>query len=265
MSKKTEETKEIVQAPQTTPALTTALGTPTTGFGAADDISVTDIRIDRILLTQAMSKKVQAEEVEKGLLVLQSSLKELARTKSKDKPGTALEFIPIKAMRYWVETDKDTQEFIARYPALEPDEHAWEEKRGARTIKRTYTHAFIVLLPSMIANMEDVPVELAFRSTNLACAQSINMKLLNMKRRQLPSWAKVFSLDITTKTNKHGTWYITNDNIVRDATAEEIASAVDWAKNLETANIKLNDDDEGAEGNSRDNLPDLNATEETTY
>lgn len=261
--KQTEEvtTKEVAVAAETGVAVAPP---PALGFGAADDISGKDIRIDRILLTQAMSKKVQSEETEKGLLVLGSNLKELARAKTKTTEGTALEFIPIKAMRYWVESDKDTQEFITRYPALSPDEHEWEEKRGARTIKRTYTHSFIVILPSMIAGMEDVPLELAFRSTNLACAQSVNMKLINMKRRNLPSWMKVFKLDIGTKTNKHGTWYITTDSISRDSTPEEVKICEEWAKVLNDANIQLSNDDEGGDNGSRDNLPDLNA-EETTY
>lgn len=227
---------------------------PEHGYGASDDIGVQDIKIERILLTQAMSKKVLSDEVEKGLLVLQSNLEELARFKK-----TNLQFIPIKAMKYWIESDKDSKEFIARYPAISPDEHEWEEQRGARTIKRTYTHSFIVLLPSKIKSMEDVPLELAFRSTNLECAKSINIKLLNMKRRNLPSWNKVFELKIDTKSNAQGTWYITSDTIARDASTEEIASAESWAKILHDAKIKLDESEEAGAGEG--SLPSLNEEE----
>jgi hypothetical protein len=264
MVKKNVETETETTAVAT--AAQTGLATqapPALGFGAADDIGGKDIKIERILLTQSMTKKVQSDEVEKGKLIIQSTLEELGSIKSKSSEAKEMEFIPIKAMRYWVETDKDTQEFITRYPALDPDEHAWEEQRGARTVKRTYTHAFIVLLPSKIASMEDAPVELAFRSTNLQCAQSINMKLLSMKRHNLPSWAKVFKLKIDTKTKGDNMWYITNDSISRDSTPEEIKIAEEWAKILQTATLKL-DDNEGGEGPANP-LPPLNGDDDQSY
>lgn len=262
MSKKNDVKVEKSDVETTDVAVSqgTAVGAPAPqyGFGASDEIGTQDIKIERILLTQAMSKKVLDDSVAKGKLVLQSNLEILAGYKEKE-----LEFIPIKAMKYWIESDKDSKEFIARYPALSPDEHEWEEKRGARTIKRTYTHSFIVLLPSKIANMEDVPLELAFRSTNLDCAKSINTKLLNMKRRNLPSWYKVFSLKIDTKSNAQGTWYITSDSIIRDAKADEIETAESWAKILHDAKIKLDENDEAGGGDSS-NLPPLN-NEESDY
>jgi hypothetical protein len=263
--------KKNVETETETTAVATATKTevavqapPALGYGAADDIGGKDIKIERILLTQSMTKKVQADEVEKGKLIIQSTLEELGSIKSKSSEAQDMEFIPVKAMRYWVETDKDTQEFIARFPALDPDEHEWEEKRGARTIKRTYTHAFIVLLPSKIANMEDAPIELAFRSTNLQCAQSINMKLLSMKRHNLPSWAKVFKLKIDTKTKGDNMWYITTDSISRDSTPEEIKIAEEWAKMLQTATLKLDENDGGGEGSSN-SLPPLNGDDDATY
>jgi hypothetical protein len=248
MSKKQEtvvEQKELVVSGGTT----VAAPIPENGYGASDEIGVKDIKIERILLTQAMSKKVLSDEVGKGLLVLQSTLEELAGYKK-----TNLEFIAIKAMKYWIESDKDSKEFIKRYPALDPNEKPWEEKIGARTIKRTFTHSFIVILPSKIKNMEDVPLELAFRSTNLECAKSINMKLINMRRYNLPSWMKVFSLKVETKTNANGTWYITSDSIARDTSKEEIASAESWAKILNSAKMQL-DENEVASDSS---LPPLN-------
>lgn len=251
--------QESVEEKQVTVAQTTALAAQTApehGFGAADDIGAKDIKIERILLTQSMSKKVQTDEVAKGKLIIQSTLEELASHKEK----TEMEFIAIKAMRYWVESDKDTKEYITRYPALDPDELPWEEVRGARTVKRTYTHSFIVLLPSKIAAMEDLPMELAFRSTNLECAKSINTILLNMKRKNLPSWKKVFKLKIDTKTKDTNTWYVTVPSIARDASEDEVRSAEEWAKILTTAKMKLDEGDDFAAGEGS-NLPPLNQEE----
>lgn len=235
---KGQESTAVVESKGNEVATTSA---PELGFGASEDIGQKDIKIDRILLTQSMSKKVQADEVEKGKLVIASTLEVLGG----HKPAAKMEFIALKAMRYWTETDKDSQEYITRYPALSPDEHPWEEKRGARTIKRTYTHSFIVLLPSKIKNMEDTPLELAFRSTNLECAKAINVILLNMKRRNVPSYHKVFELKVDTKSNEKGTWYITVPSIARDVDTEEKLSAEAWVKILSDASVKLaNEDDE---------------------
>lgn len=213
------------------------------GYGASDSIGQQDIKIDRILVTQSMSKKVQSDETQKGLLVIQSTLEPLASHKDK----TEMEFIAIKALKYWIEQDADSKEFIGRKPALSPDELPWTEKVGNRTIKRTYTHSFIVLLPSKIANMEDSPLELAFRSTNLDCAKGINTILLNMKRRQVPSWQKVFKLKLDTKSNEKGTWYITVPSISRDVTKEELSSAEAWAKILSDASVNLANEEDVAE------------------
>jgi hypothetical protein len=252
MSKKQETVEEKQVAVAQTTAVTTA-EEPKHGYGAADDIGAKDIKIERILLTQSMSKKVQTDEVGKGKLIIQSTLEELAGHKEK----TEMEFIAIKAMRYWVESDKDTKEFITRYPALDPDELPWEEQRGARTVKRTYTHSFIVLLPKKIEQMEDLPMELAFRSTNLDCAKAINTILLNMKRKQLSSWMKVFKLKIDTKSKGENTWYVTVPTISRDASKDEIMSAEQWAKILTTAKMKLDEGDDFGAGESS-NLPPLN-------
>lgn len=226
------------------------------GFGAGDDIKTSDIKIDLILLTQAMSKRVLADEVEKGLLITQSSMEELARHKK-----TEMEFIPFKTVKYWIETDKDTKEFIARYKGLTQDELPWEEKRGNRNIKRTFTHSFIVLLPSKIATMEDIPMEIAFRSTNLDCAKHLSTKIAAMRKRGVASWAKVFKLKVDSKTNAKGTWYITTDSISRDSTPEEIEAAKSWyclLKDVETGT------DNGVAEEYNSSAPSINQ-EESDY
>jgi hypothetical protein len=245
MTKKNQEVETKDVATTQTNALATA-ERPELGFGAAEDIGQKDIKIDRILLTQAMSKKVQADEVEKGKLIVQSTLEILGG----HKPAEKMAFIPIKAMKYWTETDKDSKEFLGRFPAISSDELPWEEQRGARTIKRTFTHSFIVLLPSKIAGMEDTPMELAFRSTNLDCAKAINTILLNMKRRNVPSWKKVFELKVDTKSNDKGTWYVTVASIARDTSAEELAAAEAWVKILNDASVNLADEENAGEAAS---------------
>jgi hypothetical protein len=234
MSKKNEVVKQE--------STEVAVHNPEMGFGAADGISQKDIKIDRIMLTQSMSKKVQEDEISKGVLCIQSTLEVLASIKDK----TSMEFIPLKAMKYWIEQDKDTKEFISRKPANSPDDYPWEEQIGARTVKRTYTHSFIVLLPSKIASMEETPLELAFRSTNLDCARAINTILLNMKRKNVPSWAKVFSLKIDTKTKGQNTWYVTVPSLTRDVTADEKVSVEQWAKILNDAQVNLADENDSA-------------------
>jgi hypothetical protein len=85
-----------------------------------------------------------------------------------------------------------------------------------------------------------------------------------MKRKNLPSWMKVFKLKIDTKSKGENTWYITVPSIARDATKEEVASAEQWAKILLTAKMKLDESDETGEGSSA-NLPPLNGNDDQSY
>jgi len=81
-----------------------------------------------------------------------------------------------------------------------------------------------------------------------------------MKRKQLPSWKKVFKLKIDTKTKDTNTWYVTVPSISRDASEDEVRSAEEWAKILTTAKMKLDEGDDFGAGEGS-NLPPLNQEE----
>lgn len=204
------------------------------GMGASEAISMSDIQLDRIIFMQSGSKLVKKDEARQGAIFLAKAKKEVGYKKEKE-----LEVILIKSTKYWIEQDADSKEFLGRKPANSPEDYPWEETINGRTIKRTYTHSFFVLLPSEIAEGVELPYELAFRSTSLECAKSINTKLFNMNRKGIPSYAKVFGITTEVKEKGEHSWFVPLDRLVRDVNALEAKSCESWLTLLKTAKVEL--------------------------
>lgn len=191
------------------------------------DIGASDIKIDRILLMQKMSVAVEEEKAKVGAFIIASTNEQLALREE-----SSLEFIIIDLVKYWITKDEDTKEFVSRSPAITPEEKPWKETVNGRNLVNMYTIAYYVLLPKQISEMSDIPFELAFRSTQLDAAKSINTKLLNMMRRGVKPWERVFSLTAIKKTKGQNTWYVPQDAIGRETTAQEREVSAEWYKQV---------------------------------
>lgn len=202
------------------------------------DIGAGDIKIDRILLMQKMSVAVEEEKAKVGAFVIASTNEQLAI-----KEESSLEFIIVDMVKYWITKDEDTKEFVSRTPALTPEEKPWKETVGGKNLINMYTLAYYVILPKHIEGMEDIPFELAFRSTQLDAAKSMNTKLVNMMRRGVKPWDKVFSVKAVKKTKGTNTWYVPQDAIGRDTTPEERKIAAEWYKQVGKLVTKEENDD----------------------
>lgn len=207
-----------------------------TYMGAADDVRASDLKIGRIAVAQAMSKAVESEQVRKGALYDCELKQELGFRQEKP-----LEVILLKSHRYWIEKEKigNEEKFVRRMPANDPEEFAREEG----TIKRYYHHAFVVLLPSEIAQGVEMPYEIAFRSTDLDAAKTISKYLLNMSRKGVSSLKKTFVLTTSQRTKNNNTWYGTDVSLGRDTTDEEIKMGLEWSKQLLTAKVNTVSED----------------------
>lgn len=215
-------------------------------FGAGDDISASDIRIGRISVMQSMSKLVQAEQARRGAIIELDTQTELGY-----KTEAPFEFIPIKSFKYWIE--KEDKKFKSKFPANDPNELKREEGK----ITRMYHHAFYVLLPNELSEGIEMPYEIAFRSTDLVSAQKISKFLLNMRRKEMASWDKVFSLTTVPRQKDDHQWFGTEIALGRDTTQFEKAKCYDWYKQVTSAkNVNVTpheDDDTGPrEGLSQD-------------
>lgn len=236
MSKKqkeeNQESNALVQAASKEVAAPDLTGMPVFDIGAGD------IKIDRILLMQKMSLAVEEEKAKVGAFVIASTNEQLAL-----RDESALEFIIVDMVKYWITKDEDTKEFVSRTPALTPEEKPWKEHANGRNLINMYTLAYYVILPKHIEGMEDIPFELAFRSTQLDAAKSMNTKLVNMMRRGVKPWDKVFSVKAVKKTKGQNTWYVPQDTIGRDTTAKEREIAVEWYKQVGKLVTKEESDD----------------------
>ena len=111
----------------------------------------------------------------------------------------------------------ENDEFKARFPANSANELPWEENG----VKRTFHHAFYVLLPEQVEAGVELPFEIAFRSTDLSEAKKISKWLLTMSRQKRASWDTSFVLTAVKKTKGKHSWYgfnvvpgkLTNDKV----------------------------------------------------
>lgn len=197
-----------------------------TVLGAASDITADDIQIGRISVMQSMSVLVQEDEAKKGQIINLDTGDVLGDTE------TPAEFIILKAHKYWIEKEGD--DFVARYPAVSPDEKPWTEG----SITRTYHHAFYVLLPEEIKDGVEVPYEIAFRSTDLASAKKVSKFLLAMGRKKIPSWGKVFQVTTKEKSKDKYKWFGTEVSLGEDTTAAQKQKAYEWYMQLNTMKVR---------------------------
>jgi hypothetical protein len=101
-----------------------------------------------------------------------------------------------------------------------------------------YHHSFYVLLPDEIKNMEEMPLELSFRSTDLVTARKLSAFLLKLRKRGEPSWNRVFKLTTQYKQKDKYSWFGT-DVAVGDPTPEDYRkNCYEWYKQV-SSGVKL--------------------------
>lgn len=204
-----------------------------TCLGAAEEVSAKDIQIGRLAVMSASSNLVKEEQAKQGEIVDLDTLKVMGY--KEEKP---LELVVLKSFRYWVEKEGD--EFIAKYPATDPNEKPWEEGN----IKRMYHHSFYVLVPSEIEEGIELPYEIAFRSSELNSAKKLSKMLLTMRRRGAASWNQSFT--VTTEVKKKGqfSWYGTNIKPGAETSEKVRMAAYSWYKTISDPNVKIKVADE---------------------
>jgi hypothetical protein len=202
-------------------------------YGASEDITTTDISIGRIHIMQALSDLVKNDVFKSGDII-----NLLTNEKIGDKK-TPSEFIPIKSFKYWLETDIVTKKFVAKRPAISTTELPWEEGH----IKRTFVHAFYVILPSEVIEGMATPYELSFKSTDLNTARKLSAFLLKLKLKKLASWDKVFYISSVLRQKDSYSWYGSDVAIARDATQDERKHCRTWYDLISSsANINIVED-----------------------
>lgn len=242
---KTPETTEVVK--------TTATDLSTdVDMGIADELTQQDCERGRIGIMQSNSDLVKLDKAKQGAIVDFTTGTELGYKQEKQ-----LEFIPIGFLKYWIEKDADTQEFIAKYPAVSENEKLWEEVVAGKKIKRVFHFSYVVLLPQEVKEGYARPYELAFRSTDLSASKKINSKLVEMSNKGIPSYGLVFKLGTQLKTKDKYSWFASTVEFARKADEAELAMATDCRKQF----IKYRD----AILNEQSDIEDSTISKDTEY
>lgn len=220
-------------------------------YGVADELTNEDCERGRISLMQPTSTLVKDEQVKAGSFINLSDSKVLGY--KTEKP---LEIIPFGSVKYWIESDADTRDFIAKYPGNHDKEFAWDDVRDGRAIKRLYHFSYIVILPGEVATMEAMPYEMAFKSTHLATSKKINAILKKMRRNNLSSWDKTFKITSVMKSKGKDSWYVPEVTVGRDTTPEEKEVAKEYRAEFMDMKAKILSEQQAF---------DTNVTNETEY
>ncbi len=204
-----KQNKELVESQGTEVSTDVELG-----FG--DELGQEDCELGRIAIGQPTSEYVKNESVKQGSFVNLSDMTILGY--KEEKP---LEMILVGHFKYWIESDKETRDFIGKYPATDANELPWEEMVDGRLITRTFNAAYLVLLPEEIKDGCALPYEFTFRSTEAKNAKKINSIVKKMRKQNIPAWGKVFEVTCALKSKGKDSWFATTTKVGRDTTPEE--------------------------------------------
>ena len=219
-----KETKEVVESKGS------EVSAEVKDMGLADEITLEDCSLGRLTLVQTNSdlvKEGMTELIQKFIDINDPS----RILGDKEHP---MEFIICSHIKYWVENDADTREFLGKYPAVNKHECKWSEVKEGRNIKRTYNFSYLVILPEDVKDGVLMPYEFAFRSTSLKVAERINMicKRMASQTNPIPTWGKVFKATSKTESKGSDSWFAPQVSLSRDATDVEKEFAMDMRNQL---------------------------------
>ncbi len=211
--------------------------------GFFSEISARDVSIPKILPLHYMSEKVKDKNIE-------AKAGEMRDTVSNELFGDTehpFEFIPLGLQKWWVVTNKKTQEYIGKFPVTRENEN---QELETDTEKRVYTMEYMVMIPKKIAEMgTHVPYVLSFRITSLKAGKTLATTLLEMQQSGLPAYYRKFKLSVKEASNDKGDFFVQTVTPVLgkegQTTAEEREAAKRWVDMLESGamNVKVDDSD----------------------
>jgi len=208
--------------------------------GIAGDLSNDDVQQGRLTLMQPGSDFVKEEKCRQGSIVnLQEPEIELAHKGYKDEEAKPLDFMIVGVMKYWVVKDKNTKDFVAKFPGVNANELPWEEEVDGKLLTRTFHFSYVVLLPEEIKDGLEMPYEFAFRSTAVKETKKLNSVIQRLGAKGISSHQRVFRASISQRTNGEDTWWGADLSIGRDATAKETEVCIQYFNEFNTTKAKF--------------------------
>lgn len=202
--------------------------------GISGQLGATDSYRPMLTVTTSTSDVVKSGDVPAGCII-NTALPEdiLANRKMKDRDEKSLDFMLVGIIKYWVENDADTRDFITKYPGNDANEKPWEETINGRNIKRTFVFSYLVILADEIKDGLEQPIEFPFRSTAVKETKKLNSLIERLAAKNISSSQKVFKASVVERSNAKDTWFGAELSISRDATEEERACADSYLAKFE--------------------------------
>lgn len=210
----------------------------TQGAWGGEEISNEDIIIPKILLMQPMS-----ELVTDGVARIGEFRDSMNKDRKLGDEKAAVELIVFGTFKTWLEFKDD--EFLATkiWTPQNADLKLEEIMEDGSIIRRDKVLNFYCLIPGDIAAGEPFPFVLSCRRTSAMAGKTINTHIKKLQMFKKPSAAKVFALTSRKETNDKGTFFVSEINLLRDSTPEELSVAYDWYKALAKSKVRVDDSD----------------------
>lgn len=208
------------------------------GAWGGEDISNEDIIIPKILLMQPMS-----ELVTDGVARIGEFRDSMNKDRKLGDEKTAVELIIFGTFKTWLEFKDDEYLSTKQWSPQNADLKLEEVVEDGSIIRRDKVLNFYCLIPGDIASGEPFPFVLSCRRTSAMAGKTINTHIKKLQMFKKPSAAKVFALTSRKETNDKGTFFVSEINVLRDSTPEELTAAYEWYKALAKSKVRVDDSD----------------------
>jgi hypothetical protein len=248
-------------------------------FGFQAGVTSKSLTIPKALTMQGLSKLVNEGSAMVG--EIRDSLEGkllggLVKVEGKkDRESRPFEFIPIGMFETWViferlPTGKGSEtkdEYVETIPMDRSNAH-WkiEETVGGVTVRRDKAINFYVLGVEDIKTGNAFPYVLSFRRTSFKGGMNMVTfitKLSRAKPAKLP-YNKVFSLVISSQSNDSGDFFVSNTEMGRDTSGDELEVVKEWQEIMKASTITIDEGDEkpAAQASGPRSTPQADATTE---
>ncbi len=208
------------------------------GAWGGEEIANEDLVIPKILLMQPMSVLVT-----EGIAKIGEFRDSLNKDRSLGSDKSPVEIIVFGSFKTWIEYKDGEYDTTKKMDATNADLPLEEILEDGSVITRDKVLNFYNLVAGDISSGEAFPFVLSCRRSSYQTGKKLSTHIKKLQMFKKPSAAKVFSLSSRKETNEKGTFFVTDVEVLRDATSEEMATAYEWYKLLAKAKVKVDESD----------------------
>lgn len=191
-------------------------------FGAANDVTASDIQFPVISLQHATSKNVVSGESRPGSIYHYGLGKEMSRPMS---------FIPLKFFKFW-RLEDNRGNIKSQRPWQLNDVINYQRNDG---LKETEVLVYYILTEDDLLAGSTYPARFSFRKTSLKIGKSIATELHMLKSMGITPWKHYFKMSTKLITKGDNSFFV--PEIIVDKTSKVPTAlsiqAMQWGKNMQ--------------------------------